>query len=197
MTRWPAGWPRTRNGWRPSATRSGPIHQHKPSALRVPTALLASVLCLGVLSACTSTPSPVHPKVQRFTKVPEAEKININLLRLAHHVRTKGRPLEAAAMAMGIGTSDRGVQLEIYVRRLDPSVVRKFQRPGLTVRHISLQFRRLSVVLHDLSLLYSLARIPEVQMILPEYGATTQLGMPQQLGVAGSGLTQPKGHIHG
>jgi hypothetical protein len=108
--------------------------------------------------------------------IPEAEKINIQLLRLEHRVRTQGVPLVATAIAMGISTIDDRIGLEVYVSPLDAKVVRKLQIPGVSVRHVSMQYRRVLVVINDLALLYYLARIPEVRAISPEYGATTHTG---------------------
>ena len=146
------------------------------SAVLVSAVLLASAFCLIALPSCTQPQPAAHSKMQPYAMIPEAEKINIKLLHLEHHVRTQGVPLVATAMAMGISTFDDRIGLEVYVSPIDAKIVRKFQIPGVSVRHVSMQYRRVLLVINDLALLYTLARIPEVRVISPEYGATTNTG---------------------
>ena len=117
-----------------------------------------------------------HPKVERYSQGPEAAKIHVNLLRLEEQVRTKAVSLAEAAATMGIVTVDSGVLLDILTSHLDSSAARKFERPGVTVRHVSTKYQRVAVVIDDLALLYELAQIPEVRTILPEYGSRTNVG---------------------
>jgi hypothetical protein len=142
----------------------------------VSAVLLVSAFCLIVLPSCTRPQPAAHPKMPPYAMIPQAEKINIQLLRLEHRVRTEGAPLGATAIAMGFSTVDDRIGLEVFVSPLDAKVVRKFQLPGVNVRHVSMQYRRVLLVINDLALLYSLARIPEVRLISPEYGATTNTG---------------------
>lgn len=135
--------------------------------------LLAAVLCLLVLPSCR--PQAEYPKVARYSTAPEAQKITVNLLRLDHQVRTRGTPLPAAAAAIGIGTVGNGIPIEIFTTRINTAVVRKLNMPGVKVRHVSMPYQRVSVVIEDLSLLFPLARIREVRMIAPAYGATTNI----------------------
>ncbi len=135
--------------------------------------LLAAVLCLLILPSCR--PQAQHPKVARYSKAPEAQKITVNLLRLDHQVRTRGTPLPAAAAAIGIGTVGNGIPIEIFTTRINATVVRKLNLPGVKVRHVSMPYQRVSVVIEDLSLLFPLARVREVRMIAPAYGATTNI----------------------
>lgn len=146
------------------------------SRVLVSAVLLTSAFCLIVLPSCTRPQPAAHPKMQPYAMIPEAEKINIQLLRLEHRVRTQGVPLVATAIAMGISTVDDRIGLEVLVSPLDAKIVRKFQLPGVNVRHVSMQYRRVLLVINDLALLYSLARIPEVRVISPEYGAMTNTG---------------------
>ncbi len=135
--------------------------------------LLAAVLCLLALPSCR--PQAEHPKVARYSTAPEAQKITVNLLRLDHQVRTRGTPLPTAAAAIGIGTVGNGIALEIFTTTINAAVVRKLNLPGVKVRHVSMPYQRVSVVIEDLSLLFPLARIREVRMIAPAYGATTNI----------------------
>ena len=146
------------------------------SRVLVSAALLISAFCLLALPSCTRPQPVAHAKMQPYAMIPEAEKINIQLLRLEHRVRTQGVPLVATATAMGISTVDDRIGLEVFVSPLDAKIVRKFQLPGVNVRHVSMQYRRVLLVINDLALLSSLARIPEVRVISPEYGATTHTG---------------------
>jgi hypothetical protein len=146
------------------------------SRVLVSVVLLTSAFCLLVLPSCTRPQPTAHPKMQPYAMIPEAEKIDIQLLRLEHRVRTQGVPLVATAIAMGISTVGDRIGLEVFVSPLDAQIVRKFQLPGVNVRHVSMQYRRVLLVINDLTLLYSLARIPEVRIISPEYGATTNTG---------------------
>ena len=160
-----------------SRRRKGRVTPHASqvpaSGALVSAMMLVSAFCLIALPSCTPPQPAAHPKIQPYAMIPEAEKINIQLLRLEHRVRTQGAPLGSTAMAMGISTFDDRIGLEVYVSPIDAKIVRKFQLPGVSVRHVSMQYRRVLLVIDDLALLYTLARIPEVRGISPEYGATT------------------------
>jgi hypothetical protein len=93
---------------------------------------------------------------------------------------------------MGIRTVDDRIGLEVFVSPLDAKIVRKFQLPGVNVRHVSMQYRRVLLVINDLALLYALARIPEVRVISPEYGATTNTDV-----IGGSNRAQRGGAFDG
>jgi len=116
---------------------------------------------------------PEHSKVAYYSSAPEAQKITVNLLRLDYQVRTQGTPLLTAAAAIGIDTIGNGIPLEIFTTKINVGVVRKLNLPGVRVLHVSASYQRVSVVIEDLALLYPLARIREVRMISPAYGATT------------------------
>ena len=135
--------------------------------------LLAALLCLTPIALSSCSSSSGHPKIARYSSAPEAQKITVNLLRLDYQVRTQGAPLPTAAAAIGIGTVGNGVPLEIFTTTINPEVVKQLNLPGVWVRHISTPYRRVSVVIEDLALLFPLARIREVRMIAPAYGATT------------------------
>ncbi len=137
--------------------------------------LLAVVLCLVLIALPSCRSQSGHSKVARYSSAPEAQKITVNLLRLDHQVRTRGTPLPTAAAAIGIGTVGNGVPLEIFTTRINSTVVKKLNLPGVRVRHVSMPYQRVSVVIEDLALLFPLARIREVRMISPAYGATTNI----------------------
>ncbi|MDH3602660.1 MAG: hypothetical protein OEU26_23850 [Candidatus Tectomicrobia bacterium] len=162
------------------------------SGVLVAAMLLASAFCLIALPSCTQAQPAAHPKMQPYAMIPEAEKINVQLLRLEHRVRTQGEPLGSTAIAMGISTFEDRIGLEVYVSPLDAKIVRKFQLPGVNVRHVSMQYQRVLLVIDDLALLYDLARIPEVRVISPEYGATTNPGV-----MGGSNRAQQGGAFDG
>ena len=117
------------------------------------------------------SPSPSQGKGKETGS--ETRKIHANLLQLDQQVRTGGRSLNEAASDMAIQMVGNGIQLDIVTNTLDEAVAKKFDRPGVIVKHMSRQYRRLSVVIEDTALLHELAKIPEVQMIQPEYGGTT------------------------
>lgn len=136
--------------------------------------LLAGLIL--VLAACVPAGSDTTAKVERYSTAPEAKKISVNLLRLEEKVRTEGVSPAVAVANTAIATVDSGVLLDIRTTRLDADVKKKFQLSGVTVRHFSPKYNRVSVIIDDLALLYQLAKIPEVQMINPEYGARTHGG---------------------
>lgn len=141
-----------------------------------PRAMLWAVVCcltLVTLPSCRSQTD--HPKVARYSSAPEAQKITVNLLRLDYQVRTRGTPLPTAAAAIGIGTIGNGIPLEIFTTKINTEVVQKLNLPGVRVHHVSMPYQRVSVVIEDLALLFPLARIREVRMISPAYGATTDI----------------------
>lgn len=136
--------------------------------------LMAVVMCCLMplaLSSCRLQPRP--SKVAYYSSVPEAQKITVNLLRLDYQVRTQGTPLPTAAAAIGIDTIGNGIPLEIFTTKINAAVVRKLNLPGVRVHHVSAAYQRVSVIIEDLALLFTLARIREVRMISPAYGATT------------------------
>jgi hypothetical protein len=139
-------------------------------------AMWLAVVCCLVLMALPSCRSQSGPsKVSRYSSAPEAQKITVNLLHLDHQVRTRGTPLPTAAAAIGIGMIGNGIPLEIFTTRINAAVVKKLSLPGVQVRHVSMPYQRVSVVIEDLALLFPLARIREVRMISPAYGATTHI----------------------
>ncbi|WP_089941513.1 hypothetical protein [Candidatus Entotheonella palauensis] len=124
------------------------LNSHASTGIR--TVLLAAVLCLVLiaLNACRSQPE--LSKSARYSSAPEAQKITVNLLRLDHQVRTRGTPLPTAAAAIGIGTIGNGVPLEIFTTKINSAVVKKLNLPGVRVRHVSMPYQRVSVVIEDL-----------------------------------------------
>jgi hypothetical protein len=133
----------------------------------------AVVCCLMPLALSSCRLPPEHSKVAYYSSAPEAQKITVNLLRLDYQVRTQGTPLSTAAAAIGIDTIGNGIPLEIFTTKINAAVVRKLNLPGVRVHHVSAPYQRVSVVIEDLALLFPLARIREVRMISPAYGATT------------------------
>lgn len=154
--------------------------------------LMAVVMCCLMplaLSSCRLQSSP--SKVAYYSSAPEAQKITVNLLRLDYQVRTQGTPLPAAAAAIGIDTIGNGIPLEIFTTKINAAVVRKLNLPGVRVHHVSAPYQRVSVIIEDLALLFTLARIREVRMISPAYGATTDNTAQDGLHMAPLG-----GHSH-
>jgi hypothetical protein len=137
--------------------------------------LLAVGFCLMPLALSSCRSQPGLSKVARYSSAPEAQKITVNLLRLDYQVRTRGTPLPTAAAAIGIDTIGNGVPLEIFTTKINAEVVKKLNLPGVQVRHVSAPYHRVSVVIEDLALLFPLARIREVRMISPAYGAKTDI----------------------
>lgn len=140
-----------------------------------PVRFMACALFTVLLTMPSQAALADHPKVEQYSKVAAAEKINVNLLRLEHEVRTKRLSLTAAA-DNAITITDGGMLLDIITDDLDAGVRQKFQRPGVIVRHISEQYRRVSLTVNDPALIFELAKIPEVRMISPGYGARTRVG---------------------
>jgi hypothetical protein len=149
------------------------LHPHACAGVRAMLPAMVLCLMLLVLPSCHSQSG--HSKVAHYSSAPEAQKITVNLLRLDHQVRTRGTPLLTAAAAIGISTIGNGVPLEILTTKINIGVVKKLNMPGVRVRHVSMPYQRVSVVIEDLALLFPLARIREVRMISPAYGATTNI----------------------
>lgn len=118
---------------------------------------------------------------------PETKKINLNLLNAEKVARNKGASFSEIAASMGIATDNGSVVLDIVTNRLDASVEKKLRMTGIKIRHVSAKYNRVSAAISNPALLHQLAKIPEVRMIMPEYGGTTHGG------VAGStGRVEPK-----
>lgn len=147
---------------------------HSPSILSRYTYIVAHLLIwLFVMMLGPHIVQAGDPRVEQYSKTPEAAKINVNLLRLDHDMRAKGISLSEAASDKAVIEVAGGIALDIVVDYLDPRVEAKFVLPGVRVRHFSTKYRRVSVVIDDPALLYELAKIPEVRMISPEYGTRT------------------------
>jgi hypothetical protein len=149
------------------------LHPHACAGVRAMVPAMVLCLMLLVLPSCHSQSG--HSKVAHYSSAPEAQKITVNLLRLDHQVRTGGTPLSIAAAAIGIATVGNGIPLEIFTTKINPEVVKKLNLPGVRIRHISMPYQRVSVVIENLALLFPLARIREVRLISPAYGATTHM----------------------
>lgn len=135
---------------------------------------VAAALWISALPACQV--QSVHRKVMPYATAASAEKIDRNLLRLEADVRSGGKRLDTAAAEMGIKTVSGRLRLDIITQPLDASIVRKLQLSGVVVHDVSFRYQRVSVTIADPALIYDLAQIPEVRMILPDYGATTSHG---------------------
>ena len=77
---------------------------------------------------------------------------------------------------MGMMTVKTGVMLDIVTNPLaaNADVKRKLHLPGVSVQLISAKYHRASLSIHDSTLLYQLAKMPEVRTIMPEYGGRTR-----------------------
>jgi len=115
-------------------------------------------------------------KVKASAITPWRTKISSNLLCAESKSRTGKISFVNIAARMGMLTSKDGVALDITTTRLDADVKRKFNLSGITINLISVKYNRVSLSIHDSSLLKQLAAIPEVRMIMPEYGARNRAG---------------------
>ena len=132
--------------------------------------VLASASACGTTgSASNSNPAPAATS----SAAAETNKINAKLLELERRVKVERQSLKQASASMAIVTSDRGVELDIVTSQLDESVEKQLAMPGVTLRHVSRKYNRVSATINDLSLLHELARIPQVVMISPQYPART------------------------
>ena len=60
--------------------------------------------------------------------------------------------------------------------RDDADIAEKLGLPGVIIRHTSMRYGRISAAIDDLTLLFSLAKLAEVRLIMPEYGGKTLSG---------------------
>jgi len=97
-------------------------------------------------------------------------KISANLLCAEIKSRAANMSFVDMAAQMGMAIAKGGVTLDVTTSRLDDDVKRKFSMRGVSITFISAQYKRLSLIIRDPALLEQLARIPEVRMIMPEYG---------------------------
>lgn len=116
-------------------------------------------------------PKPVQPQ-----KSPWLRKINANLLCAATTAESRGAAFADIAARMGMMTVKTGVMLDIVTNPLaaNADVKRKLHLPGVSVQLISAKYHRASLSIHDSTLLYQLAKMPEVRTIMPEYGGRTR-----------------------
>lgn len=117
-----------------------------------------------------------NAKVERYSKAPSAEKINVNLLRVEQRMRSPGITLATAIANSGMRTDAKGLRLNILTDNLDAVVKEKFSLPGVRVTDFSERYKRVAVTIDDPTRLFDLANIPEVRRIAPEYGARTHVG---------------------
>ena len=72
-------------------------------------------------------------------------------------------------MAMSMGTTGERIGLAMFMTLLNAVVIQKLRVHVIGVCHISARYRRVLVVINNLTLLHVLARVPDVQMIAQEY----------------------------
>lgn len=117
-----------------------------------------------------------YTKPDSTTMTSRQRKINGQLLRLDQRVRTEGDSIVAAAAGMGFMTTEDSVLLDISIDRNAVNIARKLSRHGAQLKHVSIRYGRVSAAINDVALLYELADLPEVHMIMPQYGARTHSG---------------------
>ena len=142
------------------------------------SALGSMILILVVTTSCAG-PDPAtmpYAKPEPTKMTPSQRKIDAKLLRLDHQVRKEGVSITAAAASMGVLTTGDRVLLDIVIDRQATDIAAKLSRPGVLLKHVSTTYGRVSAAINDPALLYELAALPEVRMIMPEYGARTHDG---------------------
>ena len=117
-----------------------------------------------------------NPKLAAYSQAPGAQKIDLNLLRLAQKVRSEDLSLRQGARHAGFVAVGKGMVLDIVTNDIQTDDQHKFRLPGVDIRHFSPKYNRVSVMIRDLDRLHELAALPEVRSIAPEYGATTRGG---------------------
>jgi len=113
-------------------------------------------------------------KIKASGSMPWRIKISANLLCAETKSRTANISFVDMASQMGMVISKGGVTLDVATSRLDDDVKRKFAIKGITITFISVKYNRLSLIIRNPALLDQLARIPEVRMIMAEYGRRTR-----------------------
>lgn len=165
-----------------------------PRALSAPSIRLSTltlIVALAVIPACDDEPESgaesnnaakkaaggaSNPKLARYSQAPGAKKVDPNLLRLEQKVRGENLSLRQAALDAGIATMDNGMVLDIVTDDILANDRRKFQLPGVGLRHFSPKYNRVSVIIRDFDQVRKLAALPEVRSIAPEYGAAIKGG---------------------
>jgi len=113
-------------------------------------------------------------KIKPSDSMPWRDKINANLLCAETKAYTANISFVDMAAQMGMVIAKGGVTLDVTTSRLDDDIKRKLAIKGVTITFTSVKYNRLSLIICNPALLDQLARIPEVRMIMPEYGGRTR-----------------------
>ncbi len=152
--------------------------------LKIPIALfLVLLLPLQVWAS--------NPKIERFSDHRNAAKISTALLEITH-------PLSGTVSAQG--RSGEPVFLDVVLNPSDTDVKQILAGiKGVAVRHFSEKYLRVSLEIVDLKLLFTLANLPEVRSIRPEYGAIVHTGSVESLAdrALGSDLLSANNALNG
>jgi len=109
--------------------------------------------------------------------MPGDEKISTNLLYVEKLAKSrKGSFVNVAARA-GMLIDQGGVVVKILLSRIDSETEKKLRKTGVRIRHLSITYKRVSVVISKPAQLHLIAVISEVRRIDPEYGARTRGAM--------------------
>ena len=137
---------------------------------------LAGVSAFLLVALVPHASSAGNPKLAPYSKAPEAEKISLNLLQLEQDIRHQHLSLTRAAASRALATQGHGLRLDILTRHLNAHVEAELVQAGAQILHLSPSHQRVTVSVQDPAVIHQLARIPDVLMISPDYGATVYTG---------------------
>lgn len=114
-------------------------------------------------------------KITSSTEQPWLGKIDSTLICAKIKSEKAGVSFENQAKAMSIITNQAGVILDVVLNSPinQKTFTQKLHSLEATIQFISVQYHRATLGIHHASSLYSLARMPEVRSIKPEYGGST------------------------
>jgi len=134
------------------------------------------IVIFSVMGMTLQTANALNAKVLKYSKLPQAEKISVNLLRIANKAKTQNVSFATAATNTAVRKVASAIAIDIVMNSLNSDIEQQLRIPGVTIRYISKRYKRVYAVVNDPDALYEIAEIPEVKTIMAEYGGILQVG---------------------
>lgn len=134
---------------------------------------VAALMAAGLLATPVLAQS-TDPKLAPYAHIPNAEKVSIGLLDAATTAQGAGKSLGDAFAPRSAVRSGDGVLLELVTSEVTDGLLKDIAGTGVTIRHSSARFNRVTVSANDPASVEKLALIEGVQMIRPSSPSITR-----------------------
>lgn len=155
----------------PTYSRSDFKHYHR---------LIDFSIYAFALLLCSTTFAAEHPKLKTFNGNKNIYKIDISILQAEKKFKAtkKSTTYSDQTTAKVIGTASHGNAFNILFNELNDAVIQQIKTfPQIKILHISQKYKQIKIEITHLSIIHTLADIPEVRRIMPALGGRAKRGI--------------------